>query len=599
MLDHLGDLKRSHYCGELRKEHVGQRVTLMGWVTRRRDHGPLTFVDLRDREGFVQVVFNEDREGGAAHAKAKNVRNEYVIAVSGEVVLRSPDRINPKIVTGELEVQVDALFILNDAKTPPIPLDEDKGAASASEDLRLKYRYLDLRRPSLQANIRLRHRITSVIRSYMDRQGFLEIETPCLIRSTPEGARDFIVPSRLHPGEFYALPQSPQLFKQLLMISGFDRYFQIVRCFRDEDLRADRQPEFTQLDVEMSFPQMETVFGAMEGLMAELCAINNVPLSLPIPRMTYDEAMRRYGSDKPDTRFGMELIDLAQTVEGTDFVPYKAALQQGGHVKAITVKGRADYSRKAIDTFTEWLRKDYKAGGLGYIKVLAEGPNSPLTKGLGEELINRIVTAAGAEAGDMVFIVAGNAGTVAAALSALRLEIGKQEKLYDPKQYNLLWVTEFPMFEFNGEDGRWYAMHHPFTSPRDEDLHLLDEEDADLSAMRAKAYDLVMNGVEIGGGSIRIHRQDVQQKIFKTLGFTDEDARRRFGFFMDALSYGTPPHGGIALGLDRLVMLFANEPSIREVMAFPKTASASDLMCESPSTVDPAQLKELRLKIDR
>ncbi|MBX7222165.1 MAG: aspartate--tRNA ligase [Blastocatellia bacterium] len=596
MLDHLGNLERTHYCGDLRTDHVGQTVTLMGWVNGRRDHGPLTFVDLRDREGFVQVVLNEERAGGDAHQRGKTIRNEYVICVRGTVVRRSEETINPKIPTGEIEVHVTEMYVLNDAKTTPIPLNDDKGAPAA-EDTRLKYRYLDLRRPSMQANIRLRHKMTSTIRSYMDGQGFLEIETPMLIRSTPEGARDFIVPSRLHAGEFYALPQSPQLFKQLLMIAGFDRYFQIARCFRDEDLRADRQPEFTQLDVEMSFPRMETVFQVMEGLVVELCALKNIPVTLPLPRMTYDEAMRRYGSDKPDTRFGMELVDLTETVRGSDFIPYQKALESNGQVKAIVAKGKADYARKTLDDFTDWLRKDFKAGGLGYAKVLAEGVSSPLTKGVGEELMAKIVAATGAETGDMVFIVAGSAAVVAAALSALRLEIGKREKLYDPNQFNFLWVTEFPMFEYHEEDNRWYAMHHPFTSPRDEDLERFAGENPDLGGVRAKAYDLVLNGVEIGGGSIRIHRQDIQQQIFRILGFTDEDARRRFGFFMDALSYGTPPHGGIALGLDRLVMLFSGESSIRDVMAFPKTASASDLMCESPGPVDDYQLKELRLKI--
>jgi aspartyl-tRNA synthetase len=596
MLDHLGSLERSLYCGALRALHVGQIVTLMGWVSRRRDHGPLTFVDLRDRDGVAQVVFNEERGAGVAHAKAKELRNEYVIAVRGEVVRRTPDAVNRKMASGEVEVQVDELFILNDARPTPIPLDEEKAGAVANEDLRLKYRYLDLRRPAMQANLRLRHQMTATIRRWMESHGFWEIETPMLIRSTPEGARDFIVPSRVHQGAFYALPQSPQLFKQLLMIGGYDRYFQIARCFRDEDLRADRQPEFTQLDVEMSFPQTETLFSIMEGLMAELCKLRDISITPPLPRMTYDEAMRRFGSDKPDTRFGMELIDLGESLRDTEFVPYRAALDAKGQVKAIVAKGKADYSRKVLDDFTDWLRKDFKSGGLGYVKVLPEGAQSPLTKGLGEEKVAELVRVAGAEVGDMVFLVAGPPSVVAAALGALRLEIGRREKLCDPAQFNFLWVTEFPMFEFHADDERWYSMHHPFTSPRDADVPLLDSDD--LSAARAKAYDLVLNGVEIGGGSIRIHRQDIQRKIFQVLGFTDEDARRRFGFFMDALTYGTPPHGGIALGLDRLVMLFAGQESIRDVMAFPKTASAADLMCDAPGEVDAAQLKELRLKLD-
>lgn len=596
MLDNLGSLKRTHRSGELRAEHTGQEVTLMGWVFRRRDFGPLTFVDLRDREGIVQVVFDEERNP-TAHSKAKRLRSEFVIAVQGRVVQRSAETVNPNIKTGDIEIVAEQVSILNESKTPPFELD---AAKPPSEDLRLEYRYIDLRRQKMQDNLRLRHRLTMAARNYLDRQGFFEIETPILTKSTPEGARDYLVPSRLNPGEFYALPQSPQLFKQILMISGYDRYFQIARCFRDEDLRADRQPEFTQIDLEMSFVQPEDVFNLIEPLIVEMFAVGGVEVKTPFPRMDYSEAMERFGSDKPDTRFGMEFVNLGDIFTETEFAPFAKTLQEDGHIKAITLEGGANYSRKQIDDLTAFVRDVYKASGLAWVRYSESGEiTSSLMKNLGEETIRRAAEKALAKAGDMVFIIAGNRDVVAAALGGLRLELGKREGLVDATKWNFLWVTNFPMFEYHPEDKRWYAMHHPFTSPRDEDIEKLSGEQANPGGVLAKAYDLVLNGVELGGGSIRIHRPDVQQTIFRTLGFSDEEARRRFGFFLDALTYGTPPHGGIALGLDRLTALLAGETSIREVIAFPKTARASCLMTDSPSEVSQEQLQELKIKIDR
>ena len=599
MLDNLGNMQRTHSCGALRTNDVGQTVTLMGWVARRRDFGELTFIDLRDREGITQVVLNSE-DAPEAHAKAKEARGEYVIAVSGEVVLRDEASRNPKLPTGDVEVHARELYILNDARTLPFQLDASADAL-ASEDLRLKYRYLDLRRPQLQANLQLRHRVLQEIRRYMDEQGFTEIETPILIKSTPEGARDYIVPSRVQPGKFFALPQSPQLFKQLCMIAGLDKYFQIARCFRDEDLRADRQPEFTQLDVEMSFATLEQIYALTEGLLARVFKLIGVDLPLPFPRFSYAEAMRRWGSDKPDLRInGMELQDLSRALEGTDFAPYASALAAGGEVKGIVVPGGADLSRKTLDELQEFVRR-YGASGLAWIK-LGNEVTSSLLKALGENRVTRLASSAAAQKGDAVLIVAGKAKTVAASLGTLRNEVARREKLIPANVYAPLWVTEFPMFEYHEDDGRYYAMHHPFTSPLDEDLPLLERaveggENELLGRLRTKAYDPVINGVELASGSIRIHRRDVQRLVFKALGMTTEEARSRFGFFLDALEYGTPPHGGIAPGIERLMMVLVPTDNIRDVMAFPKTASATDLMIDAPGEVDPRQLEELHLRV--
>jgi aspartyl-tRNA synthetase len=589
MLDTLGNLKRSHYSGDLRPEHAGEMVTLMGWVHKRRDFGPLTFIDLRDREGVVQVVFDEEKNA-EAHARAKELRNEHVIAVVGKVVMRDKDQINPKIKSGRIEVKARDLFILNDARTPPFELDSSK----ASEEVRLKYRYLDLRREKMAYNIKLRHRAALAVRRFMDEHGFYEIETPMLIKTTPEGARDYVVPSRLSPGSFYALPQSPQIFKQLLMVAGFDKYFQIAHCFRDEDLRADRQPEFTQIDLEMSFVRPADIFKVIEPLMVELARLIDVKVDLPFPRLSYAEAMRRFGSDKPDTRFAMELIDLSPSLAETEFAPYRTALEAGGQVKAINVKGGAKYSRKQLDDLTETAKR-FGAGGLAWIKIAESGEaTSSLAKALGPEKVSELVSAGGSAAGDCLLIVGAKASIVAASLGALRLEVGEREGLIDHDKFNFLWVVDFPMFEYHEEDGRYYPMHHPFTSPRDEDLARLE---TDPGSVLAKAYDLVLNGVELSSGSIRIHQRETQRLVFKVLGMSEEEARSKFGFLLDALEYGTPPHGGMAIGFDRLVMLLAREKSIREVIAFPKTTSATDLMIDSPGPVSEQQLRELHIKI--
>jgi aspartyl-tRNA synthetase len=599
MLDNLGNLERTHSCGELRTADIGKRVVLMGWVARRRDFGELTFIDLRDRAGITQVVFNAE-DAPEAHAKAKELRGEYVIGVGGEVVARDENTRNPKLATGEIEVHARELYLFNDARTPPFQLDAGPDSL-ASEDLRLKYRYLDLRRPQLQANLRLRHRVVAEIRRYMDEQGFTEIETPILIKSTPEGARDYIVPSRIQPGKFFALPQSPQLFKQLCMIGGLDKYFQIAHCFRDEDLRADRQPEFTQLDVEMSFATLDQVYGLIEGLFASVFRLIRVELPTPFPRFTFAEVMQRFGSDKPDLRiWGMELLDLAPALEDTEFPPFATALASGGQVKGIVVPRGAGLSRKTLDELQEFVRR-YGATALAWIK-LGDETTSSLLKALGLEAIERMAKLAEADKGDAVLIVSGKPKTVAASLGALRNEIAKREKLIPENLYAPLWVTEFPMFEYHDEDGRYYSMHHPFTSPVDEDLSLLERAveggETDLLAnIRTKAYDPVINGVEMASGSIRIHRRDVQRLVFKALGMTTEEARQRFGFFLDALEYGTPPHGGIAPGIDRLMMVLAGTDNMRDVIAFPKTASAADLMIDAPGEVDAKQLEELHLRV--
>ncbi|MFN2498602.1 MAG: aspartate--tRNA ligase [Pyrinomonadaceae bacterium] len=599
MLDHLGNLQRTHSCGALRATDVGASVTLMGWVARRRDFGELTFIDLRDRDGITQVVFNSE-DATEAHAKAKETRGEFVIATTGVVVQRDEPSRNPKLPTGEVEVQAREVWVLNDARTLPFQLDSAVDSL-ASEDLRLKYRYLDLRRPQLQASLRLRHRVLREIRSYMDEQGFTEIETPILIKSTPEGARDYIVPSRVQPGKFFALPQSPQLFKQLCMIAGLDKYFQIARCFRDEDLRADRQPEFTQLDLEMSFATLDQIYSVTEGLFARIFKLIGVDLQLPFPRYSYAEAMRRWGSDKPDLRIkGMELQDLSPAVQGTDFAPYAAALAGGGEVKGIVINGGSGLSRKTLDELQEFAKR-YGATALAWIK-LGDETTSSLLKALGEARVNALASSAGANKGDAVLIVAGKQKTVAATLGALRNEVARREKLIAANEYAPLWVTEFPMFEYHEDDGRYYAMHHPFTSPLDEDLELLERaveggETDLLGKLRTKAYDPVINGVELASGSIRIHRRDVQRLVFKALGLTTEEARSRFGFFLDALEFGTPPHGGIAPGIERLLMVLVPTDNIRDVMAFPKTASATDLMIDAPGEVDQKQLEELHLRV--
>ena len=599
MLDNLGNLERTHSCGDLRPGDIGKQVVLMGWVAKRRDFGELTFVDLRDRAGITQVVFNSEL-GPEAHARAKELRGEYVIAVMGAVVARDENTRNPKLDTGYVEVHAKQMLILNDARTPPFQLDATEGSL-ASEDLRLKYRYLDLRRPQMQKNLQLRHRVTNEIRRYMTEQGFTEIETPILIKSTPEGARDYIVPSRIFPGKFFALPQSPQLFKQLCMIGGLDKYFQIAHCFRDEDLRADRQPEFTQLDVEMSFATLEQIYTLIEGLFASVFKLIDVNLPTPFPRFSFAEVMNRYGSDKPDLRIpGLELQDLAQAVEGTEFAPFASALSSGGQVKGLVVPSGANLSRKVLDELQEFAKR-YGAGALAWIK-LGDETSSSLLKALGADVVGRIADVAGAKKGDAVLIVSGKPKIVAASLGALRNEIAKRENLIPANVYAPLWVTDFPMFEFHEEDGRYYSMHHPFTSPVDEDLELLQRaveggETNLLGEIRTKAYDPVINGVEMASGSIRIHRRDVQRLVFKALGMTNEEARERFGFFMDALEYGTPPHGGIAPGIDRLMMVLAGTDNMRDVIAFPKTASAADLMIDAPGAVDPKQLEELHLRV--
>ena len=584
-------LKRTHRCGELSTANVGEIVTVMGWVQKQRNKGGIIFVDLRDRAGILQVIFEESDCGLEDFEKAEKLRSEYVVAVVGTVEKRA-GAVNENLSTGEIEVRATSVRILSESETPPFPIEAD---SKTKEELRLKYRYLDLRRADLQRNMILRSKIATTIRSFMSEEGFLEIETPILNKSTPEGARDYLVPSRVHPGEFYALPQSPQIFKQLLMCSGYDRYFQIAKCFRDEDLRADRQPEFTQVDLEMSFVDVDEVIDATERMILAVCkdAIG-VDVSLPIQRMTWNEAMNRFGSDKPDTRFGMELKDVSSVVSRCGFGVFTGALEAGGSVRGITIKGQAQMPRKKIDALVEFA-KGYGAKGLAYLAVLEDGSyKSSFAKFMTEEELKQLVEAMGGEPGDLLLFAADSNKTVWAVLGALRCEVAKQLEMIDHDTFNFLWVTEFPLLEWDEDSGRFVAVHHPFTMPMDEDLELLD---TDPGKVRAKAYDIVLNGVELGGGSVRIYQNDIQEKMFETLGFTKEEAYDRFGFLLNAFKYGVPPHAGLAIGLDRFVMLLVKAESIREVIAFPKMKDASCLMSEAPNVVDQAQLDELYIAL--
>lgn len=589
MADTMKGLKRTHYAGDFTTGEIGKTVTAAGWVQKIRDLGNLIFIDLRDRSGVVQLAF-DDSTDRAVFEKAASVRGEYVVMAQG--VLRRRESVNKDIPTGEVEIYVSDLRILAKSLTPPFEITDQ---TNVKEELRLKYRYLDLRRSQMQRYLQTRHKIAKVARDYYAENGFLEIETPTLVKSTPEGARDYLVPSRVHPGSFYALPQSPQIFKQLLMCSGYDRYFQIARCFRDEDLRADRQPEFTQVDLEMSFVDVDDVIDATERMVAKVCreAIG-LEVSLPIPRMTWKEAMDRFGSDKPDTRFGMELVDVSGVVAGCGFGVFTGALEAGGSVRGINVKGQAEMPRKKIDALVEFA-KGYGAKGLAYLSVLSDGTyKSSFAKFMTQEELEKLVTAMGGEKGDLLLFAADRLKTVWSVLGALRCELAEQLGLVDQDKFHFLWVTQFPQFEWSDEEERFVAMHHPFTMPMEEDLERLE---SDPGSVRAKAYDIVLNGVELGGGSVRIFQSDVQERMFRALGFTDEKAHEQFGFLLDAFRYGVPPHAGLAIGLDRFVMLLVKAESIREVIAFPKVKDASCLMSEAPNTVDEKQLEELCLKI--
>ena len=582
--------KRSHNCGVIGKELAGQQVVLCGWVAKRRDHGGLIFVDLRDRSGIVQVVVDPETAGGSFKV-AEDIRGEYVVKVAGKVSMRDAATVNANISTGEIEIMAEEIEVLNAAKTPPFYIAD---GIDTDENLRLKYRYLDLRRPEMQRNIILRHKVTKLMRDYLDTRNFLEIETPMLTKSTPEGARDYLVPSRVNPGKFYALPQSPQIFKQLLMVSGMERYFQIARCFRDEDLRADRQPEFTQLDMEMSFMEMDEILELMEGLIAYIFeGACGKKIQTPFQRLTWDEAMDRYGSDKPDLRFGMELINMVDAVKDSDFKVFNQVIENGGVVKAINVKGYANIPRRECDSLVDFVGI-YGAKGLAWMQIQEDGSvKSPIAKFFSEAHMANILATAQAEAGDLIMFIADKPAVVAQALGALRIEMAKRRNLIDPDALAFAWVVDFPMFEYDEEENRYVAMHHPFTSPRDEDLPLLA---TDPGKVYAKAYDMVLNGTEIGGGSIRIHRRDVQKQIFSAIGLSDEEAQEKFGFMMNAFEYGAPPHGGLAFGLDRLIMIMAQRDSIRDVIAFPKTQSAACVMTQAPNDVDDKQLRELHIR---
>lgn len=584
---------RTYYCGEVTEAAIGEKVVLKGWVQKRRDLGGLIFIDLRDRTGIVQVVINPEVSEDALKI-AEKIRSEYVLDIEGTVVGRTEGTVNPILATGKIEVKAENVTIINAAKNPPF-LIEDK-SEEVSEDVRLKYRYLDLRRPALLDTFKMRHNVSKSIRNFLDEKGFLDVETPILTKSTPEGARDYLVPSRVHEGEFYALPQSPQIFKQLLMVSGFDRYYQIARCFRDEDLRADRQPEFTQVDIEMSFMSQDEIMSLMEEMMTRIMKeTKGADLTLPLPRMTFDEAMSRYGSDKPDTRFGLELVNVSELVKDSGFKVFSGAVQNGGEVKVINVKGAAaSYSRKDIDALTEFVAQ-YGAKGLAWLKVEEQELKGPISKFFPSEEQSSLKTVTEAEPGDLLLFVADKKQVVADALGALRLKLGKELGLIDESKFNFLWVVDWPLVEYDEEAGRYFAAHHPFTMPAREDLELFE---TNPGGMKAQAYDLVLNGYELGGGSIRIFEKEVQHKMFKLLGFSEEEAVEQFGFLLEAFEYGTPPHGGIALGLDRVVMLLAGRTNLRDTIAFPKTASASDLLTHAPSEVSTAQLTDLHLALN-
>lgn len=585
----INGLKRTMMCGEVREANVGQRITLMGWVQRNRKLGGLQFIDLRDRAGIMQIVFGEEINK-EAFEKAKSVRPEYCIAVTGEVVLREAPNTNME--TGLVELKCESIKIFSESETPPIYIKEDLDAA---ESIRLKYRYLDLRRPDMQRIFMIRNRVSKSVRDYLDNNAFLEIETPILTKSTPEGARDYLVPSRNYPGMFYALPQSPQIFKQLLMVSGFDRYYQIVKCFRDEDLRANRQPEFTQIDLEMSFVEQDDVMAMNEGLIAHVFKeVAGVDIKLPIKRLKFKDAMEKYGSDKPDVRFGMEITDLTEAVKGMDFVVFNQAIENGGSVRALCLKGGADIGRKPIDKLGEFV-KTYKAKGLAWIQIKEDGIKSSIAKFLTDEVTENIIKTMGAEVGDAIFIVADKNSVVFQSLGALRLELAKQfDLIKDKNEFNFTWITEFPLLEYDEEEERYSAAHHPFTAPMDEDLDMLE---TNPGAVRAKAYDLVLNGEELGGGSIRIHDSKLQTRMFKALGFTEESAHERFGFLIDAFKFGPPPHGGLAFGLDRMIMFLAGTENIKDVIAFPKNQNAYCYLSEAPNIADEKQLGELGIEL--